>query len=114
MGLNRNAQNSGSNYLSISIISNLFMNKAGIVEKVHESLGTTKAEAERTVETMVDSILEELENGNEVSIANLGIFSTKMRAARTARNPKTGEAIEVPAQRVVKFKVAKSLKERVK
>lgn len=90
------------------------MNKAGIVEKVHETLGGTKAEAERAVETVVNTVLEELEKGNEISIANLGIFSTKMRAARTARNPRTGESIEVPAQRVVKFKVAKSLKERVK
>lgn len=90
------------------------MNKAAIVEKVHETLGGTKADAERAVETMVNSIVEALEREEEVSIANLGIFSVKTRAARTARNPRTGEAIEVPAQKVPKFKPAKSLKERVK
>lgn len=90
------------------------MNKAEIIEKVHETLGGTKADAERAVETMVNSIVEALKNGQEVSIANLGIFSTKMRAARTARNPRTGESIEVPTQRVPKFRPAKSLKESVK
>lgn len=90
------------------------MNKAEIIEKVHETLGGTKADAERAVETMINSIIETLKDGNEVSIAGLGIFSAKMRNARTARNPRTGEAIEVPAMRVPKFRAAKALKDAVK
>ncbi len=90
------------------------MNKAEIINKVHEELGITKADAEKAVETMLSSIVETLVAGQEVSIAGLGIFSAKMRNARTARNPRTGEPIEVPAMRVPKFRAAKALKEAVK
>ena len=90
------------------------MNKADIVDKVHAVLGDTKASAERAVDTVVDSIIEELKGGNEVSIAGLGIFSTKMRPARTGRNPRTGESIKVPSMRVPKFRAAKGLKDAVK
>ena len=87
------------------------MNKADIINKVHEDLGITKADAERAVETMMGCIVDTLKDGNEVSIAGLGIFSAKMRNARTARNPRTGEPIEVPAMRVPKFRAAKALKD---
>lgn len=90
------------------------MNKAEIINKVHEELDITKADAERAVETVIDSIVSSLKEGEEVSIANLGIFSTKQRDARTARNPRTGESVQVPAMRVPKFRPAKSLKEAVK
>lgn len=90
------------------------MNKAGIVEKVHEVLGSTKVQAEQVVDTVIDSIVSNLKKGEEVSIAGLGIFSAKQRAARTARNPRTGEAIKVAAMRVPKFRAAKALKDAVK
>ena len=90
------------------------MNKAAIVDKVHEVLGGTKAQSERAVDTMVDSIINTLKSGEEVSIAGLGIFSTKMRPARQGRNPRTGESIQIPAMRVPKFRAAKALKEAVK
>jgi len=90
------------------------MNKADIINKVHEELGITKADAERAVEVMMNSIVDTLKAGQEVSIAGLGIFSAKMRNARTARNPRTGEPIEVPAMRVPKFRAAKALKDAVK
>lgn len=90
------------------------MNKQDIAEKVHGVLGGTKADAERAVECMIDCVVSELKGGNEVSIAGLGIFKTKMRAARTARNPRTGEAVQVPSMRVPKFQAAKALKEAVK
>ena len=90
------------------------MNKAAIVDKVHDTLGGTKAQAERAVDTMIDSIVKSLKGGDEVSIAGLGIFSTKMRPARQGRNPRTGESIQIPAMRVPKFRAAKALKEAVK
>ncbi len=90
------------------------MNKASIVDKVHEVLGDTKAQAERVVDTVMDSIVNGLKKGDEVSIAGLGIFSTKMRPARQGRNPRTGESIQVQAMRVPKFRPAKALKEAVK
>lgn len=90
------------------------MNKQDVAEKVHSVLGTTKADAERAVEAMIDTIVGALKKNEEVSIAGLGIFKTKMRAARTARNPRTGEAVDVPSMRVPKFQAAKALKEAVR
>jgi len=90
------------------------MNKVDIANSVHEKLGGTKVQAEMVVDTVIDSIVGTLKKGGEVSIAGLGIFSTKNRAARQARNPRTGEAISVPAMRVPKFRPAKALKEAVK
>ena len=85
-----------------------------IVDAVHAILGGTKVQAEQAVDAMIDSIVNTLKKGDEVSIAGLGIFSTKTRAARQARNPRTGEAISVPAMRVPKFRAAKALKDAVK
>lgn len=90
------------------------MNKQDIAEKVHGVLGGTKADAERAVETMVETIVSALKRNEEVSIAGLGIFKTKMRAARTARNPRTGESVNVPSMRVPKFQPAKALKDAVR
>jgi len=90
------------------------MNKANLVEKVHEVVGGKKVQAEQVVDTIFDSIVDSMKSGEEVSIAGFGIFSAKERAARTARNPRTGEAITVPAMRVPKFRAAKALKDAVK
>ncbi len=90
------------------------MNKAAIVEAVHAVLGGTKVQAEQAVDKVIDSIVSSLKSGNEVSIAGLGIFSVKQRAARDARNPRTGETIKVAAMKVPKFRAAKALKDAVK
>ena len=90
------------------------MNKAGIVEAVHGKLNGTKVAAEEAVDTMVGAIVSSLKRGEEVSIAGLGIFSVKQRAARTARNPRTGASIQISAMKVPKFRAAKALKEAVK
>ncbi|MEK7586319.1 MAG: HU family DNA-binding protein [Patescibacteria group bacterium] len=90
------------------------LNKQGIADLVSEKIGGTKTMAEQAVDTMVEAIISSLKKGGEVSIAGLGIFSTKNRAARTARNPRTGEAIQVKAMRVPKFRASKGLKDAVK
>ncbi|MGM0628902.1 MAG: HU family DNA-binding protein [Patescibacteria group bacterium] len=90
------------------------MNKQGLVEVVHEKLGGTKVQAEEVVETLISTVTDSLKKGEDVSIAGLGIFSTKERQARQARNPRTGETIDVPAMKVPKFKPAKGLKDAVK
>ncbi len=90
------------------------MNKAAIAEIIHEKMGGTKVSAEQTLDTVLETMIKTLKGGGEVSIAGLGIFSTKARAARTARNPKTGEAIQVAATTVPKFRAAKALKDAVK
>ncbi|MEK7091377.1 MAG: HU family DNA-binding protein [Patescibacteria group bacterium] len=90
------------------------MNKQSLVEAIHEVLGGTKAGAEQAIDVVISNITNTLKKGDEVSIAGLGIFSAKTRAARTARNPRTGEAVNVPAMRVPKFRPAKALKDAVK
>ena len=90
------------------------MNKQALAEWVHGKLGGTKVQAEEVVDGLFDAITATLKKGGEVSIAGFGIFSVKARAARMARNPKTGEQVKVPATHVPKFRAAKALKDAVK
>jgi DNA-binding protein HU-beta len=89
------------------------MNKQALVEVIQGVTHGTKSGAEEIMESMLDAIMKCLKKGDEVTIAGLGAFSVKPRKARTARNPKTGEAVQVAATRVVKFRVAKALKDIV-
>ncbi len=90
------------------------MNKQDMIDWVHGKIGGTKVAAEEVVNGLLEAITATLKKGGEVSIAGLGIFSVKDRAARMARNPKTGEAVKVAATRVPKFRAAKALKDAVK
>ena len=90
------------------------MNKAALAEWVHQKIGGTKVQAEEIVDGLIDAIIGTLKKGGEVSIAGLGIFSVKDRAARMARNPKTGAQVSVPATKVPKFRAAKAFKDAVK
>lgn len=90
------------------------MNKADLANAVHAKIGGTKVQAEEVVEGIISGIVSTLKSGGEVSIAGLGIFSTKTRAARVARNPRTGASVNVPAMKVPKFRAAKGLKDAVK
>lgn len=90
------------------------MNKASLVEAVCAKIGGTKVQSEQAVDTVIESIIAGLKKGEEVSIAGLGIFAVKQRKARQARNPRTGETIQVPAMNVPKFRAAKALKDAVK
>lgn len=89
------------------------MNKADLAAALAERLGVTKADGERAMELIIESITGTLKSGGEVSIAGLGIFAAKARAAREARNPRTGETVKVPATNVPKFRAAKALKDAV-
>ena len=86
------------------------MNKQGLADWVHGKLGGTKVQAEEIVDGMFNSIVDTMKKGEDVSIAGFGIFSVKARAARMARNPKTGEQVKVAAKKVPKFRAAKALK----
>ncbi|HEY4482562.1 MAG TPA: HU family DNA-binding protein [Candidatus Paceibacterota bacterium] len=90
------------------------MNKAQLVDELHKVLGGTRVAAEQAMESVIEAIVGALKKGDEVSIAGLGIFSVKQRKSRVARNPRTGEAITVPAMKVPKFRAAKGLKDAVK
>jgi len=97
----------------IKITLKISMNKQGLVELVHGKLGGTKVQAEEIVDSMFDAIISTMKKGGEVSVAGFGIFSVKGRAARMARNPKTGEQVKVAAKKVPKFRAAKALKDAV-
>jgi len=90
------------------------MNKSDLIDALRDATGVTRADAERSVEALINTIVGALKGGEQVSIAGLGIFEAKMRAGRTGRNPRTGEAIEIPAMRVPKFRAAKALKDAVR
>lgn len=89
------------------------MNKQALAETVQAKLGGTKVQAEEIVDGLFNTIIDAMKKGNDVSIAGFGIFSVKGRAARMARNPKTGEQVKVAAKRVPKFRPAKALKDSV-
>ena len=72
------------------------MNKAAIVDKVHETLGGTKADAERAVDTRVACIVDGMRGGDEISIVCLGMLESKMRGARAGRYHRNGERTEIP------------------
>jgi len=89
-------------------------NKMDLVEKVASTIGCTKADGERAVETIIDMITNKLKDGDEVSIAGLGIFEAKTRAGRMGRNPRTGATIQIKAMKVPKFRASKTLKDALK
>jgi DNA-binding protein HU-beta len=90
------------------------MNKAALVDLIAQRHGITKADAERIIDTIIESIISTLKRGGEVAIAGLGAWKVRDRAARTARNPRTGEIVKVAATKVPKFTAAKALKDSVK
>jgi DNA-binding protein HU-beta len=89
------------------------MNKAELTEAVASSADLSKVSASRAVDAVIDSIVDALRNGDQVSIAGFGTFSVKQRSARNGRNPRTGETIEIKASNVPGFKAGKALKDAV-
>ena len=87
------------------------MKKSELIESVASSAGLSKADAQRAVEAVVDSIADSLRQGDQVTIVGFGTFLVRERGARTGRNPRTGETIDIAASRVPAFKAGKSLKE---
>lgn len=89
------------------------MKKADLANVVLEMTGGTKTQAEEIVNTIFDKIAMTMANKGEVDIAGFGKFIAASRAARDARNPRTGETVKVPARHVPKFKASKKLKDAV-
>ncbi|MCB1534110.1 MAG: HU family DNA-binding protein [Rhodoblastus sp.] len=89
------------------------MNKTELVSALAEAHELSKPQIGRLVDDVFGNIEAALKKGDEVRFVNFGSFSVKERAARKARNPATGEEIEVPATRKVVFRPGKELKERV-
>lgn len=89
------------------------MNKNDLVAAVSGKAGLPKADSARAVESVFDIISNSLTQGNEVRLVGFGTFSVANRAASKGRNPRTGEAIDIPASKQPKFKAGKGLKESV-
>ena len=89
------------------------MNKAELIEAVAAGADLSKADAGRAVDAVVDAVTKSLKKGQQVSIVGFGTFGVKHRAARTGRNPRTGDAIQIAASNVPGFKAGKALKDAV-
>jgi DNA-binding protein HU-beta len=89
------------------------MNKAELIEKLSQTTDMNKASAARAVETALDIITATLRDGSTVTLSGFGTFSVTSRAARTGRNPRTGEPIPISASKNPKFKAGKGLKDAV-
>ena len=89
------------------------MTKTELIAITAEKAGMTKKDAEKAVSAALEAITAELAAGNRVQLAGFGTFETKTRAARTGRNPKTTETIEIPATKYPVIKAGKALKDAV-
>jgi len=87
------------------------MNKNEFVDKVSDAADMSKAEAERAVNAVFDSITKALQGGDDVRLVGFGTFSAAQRKAREGRNPRTGETIQIPASIQPKFSAGKGLKD---
>jgi DNA-binding protein HU-beta len=87
------------------------MNKAELVADVADRMGDSKQKGEEAVNAVFEAITAALKSGNEVRLPAFGVFDVKDTAARTARNPQTGEEVKVPAGKKARFKPGKALKE---
>ena len=90
------------------------MNKGELIDKVAGEIGVTKKEGKKAVECVFETITDFLAKGDAVRLVGFGTFGVRQRAARDARNPRTGEKIRVQAMNVPFFKAGKELKEKVK
>jgi len=89
------------------------MNKTELIAVIAEKAGLTKKDAEKVLNTTFEAIADAMAQGDKVQIAGFGSFESKEREARTCRNPRTGETLEVAATCVPVFKAGKGLKDKV-
>ncbi|MCK4419062.1 HU family DNA-binding protein [Candidatus Aerophobetes bacterium] len=90
------------------------MNKAQLIEKVADEVGLTKKDTRKVVDAVTQTIAEALSGGEKITLVNFGTFRVRNRKSRKGRNPQTGEKIQIPAKKVVKFETGKGLREVVK
>lgn len=89
------------------------MTKMDMVERIAGKAGTTKAAAERTLNAFLDSVTEGLVRGDKLTLTGFGTFVVGHRKARQGRNPRTGQALTIPASKMIKFRPGKQLKDSV-
>jgi len=89
------------------------MNKSDLVDAIADSAGLSKADAGRALDAVVDTVTGALKAGDSVSLVGFGTFTVRDRAARTGRNPRTGQTIQIKASKNPAFKAGKALKDAV-
>ena len=89
------------------------MNKAELIDAVASSADLSKASATEAVDAVVETITASLRKGDSVTLVGFGTFEVRNRAARTGRNPQTGEEIQIKASKAPAFKAGKALKDAV-
>jgi DNA-binding protein HU-beta len=89
------------------------MNKSELITSVAGSASITKAEADKVIKSVLDSIAKALSNNDSVTLIGFGSFSVSTRAARTGRNPQTGKEIQIAERKVVKFRPGKKLTDSI-
>ena len=89
------------------------MNKQELISKIAEKVGISKKDATEALTALIATITDELKAGEKIAIPSLGTFEVRERAARTGKNPRTGEAVEIAAKKIPAFKPAKALKDAV-
>ncbi|MDM8365473.1 HU family DNA-binding protein [Bacillus thuringiensis] len=89
------------------------MNKTALIQKVAQETGLKRPQASLAVDTLLESIQQALQNGDNVQLIGFGSFEVRERAAREGRNPQSGESIAIPARKVPAFKAGKQLKEAI-
>ena len=89
------------------------MNKTELIAAVSEKTGVSKKDCEKVISGMLDQVAEVLAQGDKVQIVGFGSFEVKERQARTGRNPRTGETVEIAASKATVFKAGKALKDTV-
>ena len=87
--------------------------KKEVIDRIAENTNTRRTVVKPVIQYFLDEIINELANNNRLEFRDFGVFETKMRAARTAQNPKTMEQVRVPAKRNVKFKMGRLMKQKI-
>lgn len=90
------------------------MHKSDLLEKVAKECEISRSKADQVLSSIIGAITSAVSAGDKVTLLDLGTFSVAERAARSGRNPKTGEAITIPARKIARFKPGKKLAEAVK
>ncbi len=100
--------------MPILLIGDLVVTKKEIVKTISEEIGLTQLKTKEIVQKTFDAIVDTLVEDKRIELRNFGVFEVKQRAARKARNPRTGEKVFVPEKFVVTFKPGKEMEERVR